>query len=58
MTDKTEEAKLLLETEKQERIKRAGEAIAKILEKENCTLDVSVTLRVGQVIPQIAIITK
>ena len=56
--NKTAEAKALLEIEKRERIERVQKAIAELLDKENCALDVSVIIGMGKVIPQIVIIAK
>ena len=58
VSDSKTAAEKILEKERQERITRCGARIQKILEEEKCTLDASILLRNGQVIPQINVIAN
>lgn len=46
----------LVMADRKAREERAREAIAKILEKERCSMDVAMILRNGQVITQLSIV--
>jgi hypothetical protein len=52
------EAEEIIEKERQERIKRAGEKIQQALKEENCDLDVSMVITVKGNFPQLNIIAK
>lgn len=54
----TEQARVLLQKEREERVKTCQDEIQAVLDKHHCTLDVSVVLRVGQVIPQVQVIAN
>lgn len=56
--DHNKSAKALLEKDKQDRIERVGEGIKKLLETENCDLDISVIVTARGNIPQLNIIAK
>lgn len=51
-----EEARKLLEQERRERIEKCKQAIENALNEYKCRIDVVVTLRSNQIIPQIEII--
>ena len=55
MSKTEEEIKLELEKSTNERVKKCQEEIATSLKKHKCEFDVSVVLKLGQVIPQISI---
>jgi hypothetical protein len=52
----TDEAKQLILKEREERVKLASKEVQEVLDRNKCTLDVSVTLRAGQVIPEVQIV--
>lgn len=54
----SDEAKLIIEQEKKNRISACQEEINAVLEKYNCNFDVIVILHQGQVTQQIGIIAK
>jgi len=51
-----EEARLAIEADRRERAATCQRELAEVLAKHRCRLDVSVLLREGQVIPQVAIV--
>ncbi len=53
-----DEARALLQKEREERVKACQAEIQAALDKYRCTLDVSVTLRAGQVIPQVQVVAN
>ena len=54
----TDDALSILEEAKQKRVNAVSADIQATLEKNNCDIDISVTLSRGQVTPQIRIIAK
>jgi hypothetical protein len=54
----SKEAEEIIEKERQERIKRAGEKIQQALKEENCDLDVSMIITTKGNFPQLNIIAK
>lgn len=52
------EAKAILQQEAQTRVEACQAEIGKVLDKYQCTIDVAVILRQGQVIPQVQIVAK
>lgn len=52
------EAKAILQQEAQTRVEACQAEVQKVLDKYNCTLDVMVILKAGQVIPQVQIVSK
>jgi uncharacterized protein YejL (UPF0352 family) len=61
-TMKTEELRKMLSIKTDEQInectKELQEAINKVLDKHQCTLDISITLRQGSVVPNIGVIPR
>lgn len=52
------DARAILETEAKTRVERCRVRVQAVLDEEQCTLDVTVLLRAGQVIPQVQIVSK
>lgn len=52
------EARAILETEAKARAEACQAEVQAVLDKYHCTIDVSVTLKVGQVIPQVQIVSR
>lgn len=52
----TNEAKQLILKEREDRVRLASKEVQEVLDRNKCTLDVSVTLRTGQVIPNVQIV--
>jgi hypothetical protein len=59
---KTEELRRMLSIKTEEQInectKELQEAMNKVLDKHQCTLDISITLRQGSIIPNIGVIPR
>lgn len=53
-----EKAKEVLIKENKQRIEKCTKELQAVLEKYNCILDVSIQLKLNQVIPSIAIVSK
>jgi len=53
-----EQAREVLRVEEQKRLADCQAAIRTVLDRYGCRLDVSVTLRRGEVIPQVRIVPK
>ena len=56
--DRRAEAKAALEKDRQERIQRTAKAIADILDKEGCEIDIAVVVSPRGNFPQLNIIAK
>lgn len=52
------QARAILEQEAQARVIECQAEVQKVLDKYQCTLDVAVLLRAGQVIPQVQIVAR
>lgn len=52
------EARAILESEAQARVTECQAEIQKVLDKYQCTLDLMVILKAGQVIPQVQIVSR
>jgi len=57
-TISVQEAQAAIAQEQMERVKRCEVAIQQALTEHNCSLDVSVTIKVNQIIPRIDIVAK
>lgn len=51
----TEDATAVLKAERDQRVLECGQEIEAVLSKHNCSLDATITLSRGQVIPQIIV---
>ena len=52
------EARVILETEAQTRIEACRAKVQKVLDEYQCTIDVMVILKAGEVIPRVQIVSR